>query len=173
VRGNRGLYADQLNFYAHIWHHLRGQPLDGCAVIATSYPEAVKRALAGGDAAELDAALAEWQPLVDIPFDLAQVEHTIDAFGRAVDDIETGQYAPPPPARLAEIIENRETFATRVCINCDARYSCASYRAYAADGRGPLTDFFRLYADERDREIAMESGLAEKPLIDVTDGSTN
>lgn len=169
VRGNRGLYADQLNVYAHIWHHLRGQPLDGCAVIATSYPDAVKRALAGGDAAEIEAALADWQPLVDIPFDLAQVEHTIDAFGAAVDDIETGQFGPPPPSRLAEVIENGETFATRVCIECDARYSCASYRRYAADGRGPTTDFFRLYADERDREMVLEVGLNAEARVALTE----
>ena len=144
-----------------------GQPLDGSAIIATSYPDAVKRALAGGDAAEIEAALADWQPLVDIPFDLAQVEHTIDAFGRAVDDIETGQFAPPPPSRLAEVIERGETFATRVCIECDARYSCASYRRYAADGRGPTTDFFRLYADERDREFSIELRLGAEARVEV------
>ena len=167
VRGNRTLYADQLNVYAHIWHHLRGQPLDGCAIIATSYPDPVKRALAGGDPAEVEAALADWQPLVDIPFDLAQVEHTIDAFGRAVDEIETGYFAPPPPSRLAEVIENGETFATRVCRNCDARFSCAAYREYAASGRlGPTANFFRLYTDERDREFVLEQGLnAVSPVV--------
>lgn len=170
VRGNKAVYADQLNVYAHIWHKLRGRPLDGCAVIATSYPDSVKRALAAEDETELDAALAQWKPLVDIPFDLSQVDRTIDRFGHVVDDIEARRFAPPPVTRLAEVIEDGETFATRVCRNCDARYSCAAYRQYAADGRlGPSADFFRLYTDERDQEVWLTNGLAAKPWVELTE----
>ena len=40
-------------------------------------------------------------------------------------------------------------------------------RRYAADGRGPTTDFFRLYGDERDREIWLEVGLGTEARVEV------
>jgi hypothetical protein len=49
VRSNKELYEQQLNVYAHIWQELRQQPLDGCAVIATNYPDSIKEALSSGD----------------------------------------------------------------------------------------------------------------------------
>src|SRR5690606_34205242 len=35
VRKNPELYALQLNVYAYVWQQLRGEPLDGTAIIAT------------------------------------------------------------------------------------------------------------------------------------------
>jgi len=45
IHGNLELYEQQLNVYAHIWRHLRGQELDETAIISTSFPSAVKEAL--------------------------------------------------------------------------------------------------------------------------------
>jgi len=146
VRTNLELYEDQLNVYAYIWQHLRTQPLDEAAVIATDYPEAIRDALASNDEDRLAYELAKWDPLVPIPFDLDSVEATIDEFAGVVDAIEEGVFCPRAPDELAERLPgSNRLFATRVCINCDARFSCASYRAYAVRVRGRFERQFREY----------------------------
>ncbi len=138
VRANIDIYEQQLNVYAHIWHHLRGQALDEMAVIATNYPDGVRDALAAGDERHLAHALGQWRPLVPIDFNERRVDETIRAFGEVVDAIEQGQFAPPPAGRLEELMPgtNRLRFATHVCRNCDARFSCSSYRQYAGQAGG-------------------------------------
>lgn len=133
VRANIDVYEQQLNVYAHIWQNLRRQPLDEMAVIATDFPESVRDALASDDERHLAYALSKWEPLVPIEFDPRRLQETIREFGEVVDAIEQGQFAPPPVERLNEVLPgtNRARFATRVCRNCDARFSCMSYRQYA------------------------------------------
>ncbi len=133
VRANVELYEQQLNVYAYIWQELRRQPLDEMAVIATDYPESVQDALYHQDERELARALEEWDPLVPIEFDRLRVEQTIREFGAVVDAIEDGRFSPPPLERLNEVTPGaRQTrFGTYVCVNCDARFSCVSYRQYA------------------------------------------
>jgi hypothetical protein len=63
VRENRQLDEKQLNVYAHIWQELRGQPLDETAVIATSFPERLEKAIKAGDPEEINKAIEEWDPL--------------------------------------------------------------------------------------------------------------
>src|SRR5258706_1054698 len=46
------------------------------------------------------------------------------------DLIEENQFSPPKVRRLKEKVGD-QLFVTRVCRNCDARSSCASYREYA------------------------------------------
>ena len=70
VRANLELYEAQLNVYAHIWHELRGQPLDGTAVIATDFPEEVRNALSSENDDLLAYALQNWEPVVEIDFTL-------------------------------------------------------------------------------------------------------
>ncbi len=142
VRANLDLYEDQLNVYAHIWQKLRRQPLDEMAVIATDLPDEVRDALASGNGEQLSYALGQWQPLVPIKFDPHRVDETIHEFGKIVDAIEDGRFIPPPVEKLQEQIPGKHNirFGTHICRNCDARFSCASYRQYAWLGRKQVGD---------------------------------
>ena len=133
VRANLELYEAQLNVYAHIWHELRGQPLDGTAVIATDFPEEVRNALSSENDDLLAYALQNWEPVVEIDFDSRRVDETIRSFGAVVDCIEDGRFAPPPQARLQEAMPGTRQirFGTHVCRNCDARFSCVPYREFS------------------------------------------
>ena len=133
VRANLELYEQQLNVYAHIWKELRKQRLDEMAVIATDFPDAVRDALASENDDELTYALSQWQPVVPIDFDPRRLEETVKEFGQVVDSIEDGRFAPPPLEKLQEHMSGLRNirFGTHVCRNCDARFSCVSYRQYA------------------------------------------
>lgn len=137
VRANIELYEAQLNVYAHIWNQLRQQPLDGTAVIATDFPEAVRVALSTENEEALGYALVAWEPVVEIAFDIRHVEETVRNFGEVVDCIETGQFTPPPTTRLQETIPGTRNirFGTHVCRNCDARFSCTPYREFSQVAR--------------------------------------
>jgi len=152
VRQNCHLYQAQLNVYAYIWQHLRGQPLDETAVIATVFPDSLAQALESGDKRRLERELRDWEPLVVLPFDAGNVDHTIQEFGAVVDKIEEGDFAPRTVADL-DHREGRQRFATAVCRNCDARFSCESYRAWALRGSANLEDFRRYFSDLADRDI--------------------
>lgn len=131
IDSNIELYEQQLNIYAHIWQHLRGQHLDEVAIISTSFPASVKEALYQRDPAQLAAALAEWEPIKRIPLSIERVEATIRHFGAIVDAIEDGDFAPAPVTKLQSRLPGmKANFASQVCINCDARYSCDSFRTY-------------------------------------------
>ena len=143
VRADRDLYQDQLNIYAHIWKGLHGQSLDGTAIIATRLPAELREALRGGDSAAISAAMAAWDPVVDLPFDENRIARTIEDFGRCVDAIENGEFAPPRADVLGKPRDTRRrnghgdvpgegepTFAKIHCTNCDARFSCDAYRTY-------------------------------------------
>jgi len=133
VRANLELYEQQLNVYAHIWKELRKQRLDEMAVIATDFPDAVRDALASENNDELTYALSQWQPVVPIEYDPLRLEGTVKEFGQVVDAIEDGRFAPPPLEKLQEHMSGLRNirFGTHVCRNCDARFSCVSYRQYA------------------------------------------
>ncbi len=156
VRSNLELYKQQLNVYAHIWQELRQQPLDEMAVIATDYPKNVRDALNNPNPQALEVALKRWEPVIPIEYDPAHKDRTIYTFGETVDKIENGEFAPPSVEVLSEWISgvwHKERFATRVCRNCDARFSCASYRQYAA-GRRHLSerDIAYFIEDDPDQE---------------------
>jgi hypothetical protein len=155
VRDHTDEYQAQLNVYAHIWQELRRQRLDETAIIATVFPPAIRRALDAGDERALEIELGHWEPLVPLGFDLSRVDDTILALGAMVDSIEEGRFTPRTPEDLAEArsSQRRRTFATDVCRNCDARFSCASYRQWAL-GAGPNMDDFRAYfSDLEDRDV--------------------
>lgn len=175
VRANLPFYEQQLNVYAHIWHTLRGEPLDQTAIIATDYPESVKEALAAGDDRQLAQALDAWDPVIEIPFDTTHVAATVEEFANVVDAIEEGRFAPPAVAHLQRPIPGTNTrFATRVCRNCDARFSCAAYRRYAVTSTGGAEHQFRAYFDDfgsdTDREDRRTATLDGAPaLADLVD----
>lgn len=144
IQANVADYQKQLNVYAHIWQNLRGQRLDETAVISTAFPESVKIAFQNGDDTQLQRELQQWQPLIPIPFSTNNVETTIREFGETVDKIEDGEFAPPPLTRLKSRSPGMKTiFAVQVCRNCDARFSCSAYRAYAQSSGGAAESTFR------------------------------
>lgn len=166
VRRNLDQYEQQLNVYAYIWQELRRQSLDGMAVIATDYPETVKEALASRDARAIEYALNDWYPVVPIDFDPDRVDDTIRSFGCVVDEIEDGRFAPPPIETLTESLPGgyHVRFATRVCRNCDARFSCASYRQYAWSGNRQmaernLSQYFGDFPPDPEQETWRSAGL--------------
>lgn len=166
VRRNLDQYEQQLNVYAYIWQELRRQSLDGMAVIATDYPETVKEALATRDARAIEYALNDWDPVVPIDFDSDRVEDTIRSFGCVVDDIEDGRFAPPPVETLKDNLGGTYAirFATRVCRNCDARFSCSSYRLYAWGGNRQvaernLAQYFGDFPPDPEQETWRSAGM--------------
>jgi len=166
VRANRAWFEQQLNVYAHIWQHLRGENLQQTAIIATACPERVEEAWESGDEGFLAYVLAQWNPIVEMTFDAERVDETVAAFGEIVDAIEERRFAPP----TAEDLNRRQgqtgrPFATDVCNECDARFSCRSYRRWAATHgrratRGVVRDYF---SDDADWE---EANLAATPEAD-------
>lgn len=143
VRAEREVYEDQLNVYAHIWKGIRGQILDGTAIIATRLPLHLREALRTSNSNSINTAMASWNPVVDLPFDENEVARTIEDFGRCVDAIEDGEFAAPSPKMLGRSRGTRRrkgnvdalnsradrelTFAQIHCRSCDGRFSCASY----------------------------------------------
>jgi PD-(D/E)XK nuclease superfamily protein len=155
IRGNLETYEKQLNVYAFIWQNLRGQPLDETIVISTSYPEVIKEALASGDEARVDYELPRWNPLIEIPYNIDHVDGTIQDFGETVDAIEDGRFYAPPQDKLQSKLPGTKTiFAVNVCRNCDARFSCRSYRTYALGSSKAVERNFQAYFNDigTDRE---------------------
>ena len=122
----------QLNLYAHIWQTLRSQPLARVAVIATRPPRSLKHAIGTGDAKRIEVAMAAWQPVLDIEVRQEIVADVVADFGRVVDAIEEHEFKPP----TVEVLRGpsrpggRVPFGTDVCLNCDVRFSCTSYRQF-------------------------------------------
>jgi hypothetical protein len=176
VRANTEFYEQQLNVYAYIWQHVRNQLLDETAIIATAYPEAVGEALLNQDEAALAKALETWDPVVAINFDPNRVEATIQDFGCTVDQIEEGAFAPPPVEKLKSRLAGAGVlFATQVCTECDARFSCAAYRSYVqgaerAKGEKHLQQYFNDYGRELEQEVWRTAGLSTtRPLDGLSD----
>ncbi|MDZ7268196.1 MAG: PD-(D/E)XK nuclease family protein [candidate division KSB1 bacterium] len=169
VHSNTEEYLRQLNVYAHIWQNLNKQRLDETAIISTAFPEAVREALNKTEE-ELEAELQKWEPLIPLPFDAASVQETIARFGEIVDKIEEGEFAPPPVDKLKRKQPGMKAiFAVQTCRNCDARFSCSAYRAYAQSSRGTAESTFRqLFFDdfgtEEERNERVMAGLEGTPI---------
>jgi hypothetical protein len=154
IRGNLAEYEKQLNIYAHIWQKLRGEALDETAIICTQYPPEVHAAVMAGDQAALEEALASWEPVIQVPFDTAHVDEIVRAFADVVDRIEDRQFEPAETRQLKQRLPGLRTiFAVAVCRNCDARFSCSSYRSYVLGGRGAAESQFRQYIEDLGEDI--------------------
>lgn len=129
VRQHPERYEQQLNVYAHIWQNLQRQPLHHTAIIATQYPKPMKQAWRSGDMAAFLFEFDRWDPLIELPFDQQRLEETVQSFGEVVDRIEGKEFLPRSLGDLES--GGKRRFGTRVCRNCDARFSCKSYRAFA------------------------------------------
>ncbi len=146
VRTHCADYSQQLNIYAHIWQILREQDLNETAIITTALPEKLREAIVNGDDATIERKLEFWDPVVEIPFDPEAVEAAIMEFGEIVDQIENGSFAPPKLAMLRSRTEDtKQTFAMRICRNCDARFSCRSYRLFTKSSSGKSEFSFKDY----------------------------
>jgi hypothetical protein len=165
VRSNVALYRDQLNVYAHIWRNLRDEHLDETAVIATSVPDSVIGAIRSGDSEQIEAALANWDPIVPIELAPENVTSTIAEFAEIVDQIEDQKFQPPSVHALTDRQENQSTFAARVCTNCDLRFSCSSYHEYARRYKDrnwrKFADFYDLDSDEKESIVRFVASTPE------------
>jgi len=154
VIDNNEQYLDQLNVYAHIWQNLRNERLDETAVISTQLPDNVAKAIRSNNATLIEEAFATWNPIVPIAFDPDNVKKTISEFAKVVDQIEDHDFHPPSLKVLLRGEGSRGTFASRICRNCDLRFSCSSYREYARKYRDrswtKFADFYDLEADEQE-----------------------
>lgn len=172
IRQHVETYEKQLNVYAYIWQTLRGQPLQQTAIIATTFPPSVARALETGDEGHLAYALAQWNPVIPLKFDPQRVDETIVEFGQVVDAIEEGRFAPRPVEHL-DLREGPggERFATAVCRNCDARFSCASYRQWALGSTSHIEkdvrQYFEDFGADEDRDSWRTANLDATPDVDA------
>jgi hypothetical protein len=174
IRGNLAEYEKQLNIYAHIWQHLRGERLDETAIICTQYPADIHRVLLNGDEPELMRLLETWDPLIPVPVDTGRVDAIVRGFADVVDKIESHEFEPPPSTALTQTLPGLRTrFAVAVCRNCDARFSCASYRRYVLIGRHVTEASFRQYiedlGEDEERESYVLAALDTQPPIEPTD----
>jgi hypothetical protein len=160
ILGNLDLYEQQLNVYAHVWQHLRGQELDETAIISTSFPRAVKEALNSGIPEQLACELERWEPIVRIPVNEDRLEATIRHFGEIVDAIEDGAFEPVPVEKLQSRLPGmKANFVTQVCINCDARYSCDSFRSYYVQQSRRAGDATMSYLTDTTSDIELTDRL--------------
>ncbi|MEM9339273.1 MAG: PD-(D/E)XK nuclease family protein [Bacteroidota bacterium] len=164
IESNKELYEKQLNVYAHIWQELRGQELDKTAIISTAYPEGLKQAHLVNDQFRIQYELSKWNPLVEMEFEQEKVKEVIHDFAETVDGIEDKKFQPAPVEVLQEKMEGTNSlFGTRVCRNCDARFSCESYRNYATTkGRGERGSFKKYFDDfgsDTDKEEWVNANL--------------
>lgn len=162
----------QLNVYAHIWQTLRGQPLDAVAVIATRPPPALRHALGTRDHARIEKALAAWDPVLPIPVRPEALVEVIADFGGVVDAIEGHCFAPPPVDVLLALSRpnSRVSFGTDVCGNCDARFSCSSYRQFILRTRQAqrpevvLNDYYADFGVDADKDVWLDANV---PTVDL------
>lgn len=164
VMANKELYQKQLNVYAYIWQGLRGEALDQTAVISTAYPQALKQAMLVNDLYRVQLEMAKWKPLIEIPFTQDKVDETIQDFATVVDEIEDKNFKPVSVETLNSTMEGTTAlFGTRVCRNCDARFSCSSYREYALSKgrgeRGSFKKYFDDYGSDTDQEEWVNANL--------------
>jgi len=155
IEANIDSYRAQLNVYAHIWKGLRGNELDNCALISTALPQGLKAAIRAGSAEGIKRELEAWDPVIPLGYSEGEVEEMIEDFGRTIEAIEEGSFEAPPPERLKEKAEGeRNIFAWKTCRNCDIRFSCTSFRAYAREGGGDSG--FRRWLDDYGSDASPE-----------------
>ena len=165
VKKNLSEYERQLNVYAYIWKNLRGQRLDETAIIATQFPRALDDAYERREQnpGRFETEVEKWEPVIPVPLDDRHVEETVRELGAVVDCIEDGKFNPAPVQRLKEKDVGAQVFATRVCRNCDARFSCESYmehiRRDEPQALPKYKEFFEDVGAEEDRQDRLDEGL--------------
>jgi hypothetical protein len=156
VKDHLDQFERQLNVYWYIWNELRKKPLDHTAIISLFLPEALSAAIRSDDEAKIAEELAKWNPLMEIPLNKKHVKETVDDFGSVVDAVESNEFAAVPVSKLRER-GHSGLFATRVCRNCDARFSCPSYRKYAVGSSAKPFSAYKKYIDDLGPEDELEA----------------
>ena len=174
VNANKEDYIDQLNVYTHIWQNLRNEKLDATAIIATQFPRALKKALDANDEDRTEREMDKWNPIIPIPFSQEKVGDTITKFACVVDNIESREFEPPSLQKLQDRIRGtKQRFATRVCRNCDARFSCDAYREYAQvtnSFSGGFTEYINDLGNADEVEnFTNTNAFATPPPTDIND----
>jgi len=162
IREHTDLYENQLNVYAHVWQNLRNNQLDRTAIISTALPANVKNALKLGDETAQEIAFKDWEPVIEIEYKEGNVAETINEFAKVVDNIEDRAFEAPDVERLRKKEPGTNVqFATYVCRNCDARFSCSSYRDYVKQtGARSQSDIWKYLEDTGDVASNEEKILA-------------
>ncbi|MGD0752948.1 MAG: hypothetical protein ABSA23_16265 [Anaerolineales bacterium] len=101
---------------------------------------------------------------MEIDLNPEHVDQIIADFGRVVDCIEDGEFEPASIEKLNSRYGGKNSlFATNVCRNCNARFTCDSYRTYSAGSRRNSENFFRYYLNDYgtdlDQQERLSSGL--------------
>jgi hypothetical protein len=105
--------------------------------------------------------------LIELTFDQSKVKATIKDFAAVVDKIETNYFEPQPIGMLKTKIEGTNTiFATRVCRNCDARFSCESYRKYALQTGTRTQSNFKKYFEDYGSDMEQEEFITANINLD-------
>lgn len=157
VKTHIELYEKQLNVYAYIWQNLRKNHLDHTAVIATSLPLSLRTAIQLGNESQIEYEVSKWEPIIDIPYKEEHIKETIKDFACVVDKIEDSEFSPPPITTLQEKIEGTNIrFATRICRNCDARFSCSAFREYVQSLGAKTYSQFKKYFEDLGDDIDTE-----------------
>jgi hypothetical protein len=175
IRANKDIYERQLNVYAYIWEKLRKNTLDHTAIISTSLPPSLRAAIHLKNEERIKAEIEKWDPVIPIGFNEEHIHETIEDFAKVVDKIETHSFQPPPAETLKNTNEGSNVnFALRVCGNCDARYSCESYREYALQtGMRTAKNFkkyFEDYRNEDEQDNFISSNLDTDKISRYADG---
>lgn len=161
IEANLSEYEKQLNVYAHIWHGIRRQPLDEIAIISTALPSALRSAFNSNDEQAIKLEMDKWKPIFRVPLDPGHVEATIAEFGATVDKIEDRKFPPAAVTKLQKQPGEVQAFATRVCRNCEGRFSCDSYRDYVRSGSVRPRFDFSLFDSNIDETEQLDTALAE------------
>jgi len=162
IREHTEFYEDQLNVYAHVWENLRNNHLDKTAIISTALPEKVKNAMKFGNEEVQKLAFENWKPVIEIKCKKENVARTIEEFANVVDNIEDRVFSAPDVERLRKKEPGTNVqFATYVCRNCDARFSCSTYREYVKQsGVRSQSDIWKYLEDTGDVASNEEKILA-------------
>lgn len=170
VRSHTELYKPQLNIYAYIWQNIKNEIVDGISIIATQPPAGLVEALKTGNQKIIMNVLDTWDPLIPIDYNLNEANDTIEKFSVVVDKIEDHQFRPRKASLLSERGLKGNTFATDVCRNCDARFSCVSYREYAKNhvstNWSKFADFYDFPTEELEINERVESYIDNETQID-------
>ena len=149
IRSHADNYRSQLNVYAHVWQNLRNNNLDHTAIISTALPEKVRTAIKFGGENSQELAFRDWNPVIEIDCSPENIEGTIADFAKIVDEIEDRHFSAPDVQELRKKVEGTKVqFASYICQNCDARYSCASYREYARQSGAKGNAELRRYLED-------------------------
>ncbi len=168
VKTHIELYEKQLNIYSYIWQNLRKNELDHTAIIATTLPLPLRKAIQSGNEKQIDSEVNKWEPIIDIPYKEEHIKETIKDFACIVDKIEESEFSPPPRKTLEEKIEGTNIrFATRICRNCDARFSCSSFREYVQSLGVKSYSQFKKYFEDLGDDIDTEEWKGANLNVDL------